>query len=423
VEELRKTGIDVIGDVPWATHFCQFYQTKQDLLDILVPYFKAGLENNEFCMWVTAEPLQKKEAQKAMSMAMPDFARYVAKGQIEILPYGSWYLKDGVFDLQRVLDGWIDKLNQALAKGYTGIRVTGNTAWLERSSWKDFTEYEAEINRVVGKYRLLALCTYSLDKCSASDIIDVVNNHQFALLKKEGRWELIESAVHKQTKEALVGHERSLWTLEQQHSALVKNLADAVFEVRGGIITWCNERAEAIYGYTKDELIGKDVSFFYPTGINPSEFNKMVAAVIEGKGVFSGTTKVVRKDLEIVDVEYSISWIAGKQPVELVAVARDVTKRKRAEEALQASETRYRRLFEAAQDGILILDAGTGQITSVNPFLLEMLGYSREEVLGNGQDYCGKVLFAPPNVSSTDNLYSFISEDFGFSVITYITCR
>jgi PAS domain S-box-containing protein len=49
------------------------------------------------------------------------------------------------------------------------------------------------------------------------------------------------------------------------------------------------------------------------------------------------------------------------------------------EPSLKESELRYRRLFEAAQDGILILDAGTGAITDVNPFLITMLGYSREE--------------------------------------------
>jgi diguanylate cyclase (GGDEF)-like protein/PAS domain S-box-containing protein len=51
------------------------------------------------------------------------------------------------------------------------------------------------------------------------------------------------------------------------------------------------------------------------------------------------------------------------------------------ERSLRYSELRYRRLFEAAQDGILILDAGTGAITDVNPFLINLLGYSREEFI------------------------------------------
>ena len=56
--------------------------------------------------------------------------------------------------------------------------------------------------------------------------------------------------------------------------------------------------------------------------------------------------------------------------------------RARAAELLRASELRYRRLFEAARDGILILDAGTAMVVDVNPFLIEMLGYSREALLG-----------------------------------------
>lgn len=62
-----------------------------------------------------------------------------------------------------------------------------------------------------------------------------------------------------------------------------------------------------------------------------------------------------------------------------VEIRRD---RQRAEAALEASETRYRRLFETAQDGILILDPDTGQILDVNPFLIDMLGYSKEEFSG-----------------------------------------
>jgi PAS domain S-box-containing protein len=58
----------------------------------------------------------------------------------------------------------------------------------------------------------------------------------------------------------------------------------------------------------------------------------------------------------------------------------DVTEHRQVEELLKVSEVRFRRLFEAAHDGILILDANTGQITDVNPFLIDLLGYSQEEL-------------------------------------------
>jgi len=64
---------------------------------------------------------------------------------------------------------------------------------------------------------------------------------------------------------------------------------------------------------------------------------------------------------------------------ELEEMARE---RKQAEADLRVSETRYRRLFETARDGILILDADTGEITDVNPFLADMLGYTHEEFMG-----------------------------------------
>ena len=60
----------------------------------------------------------------------------------------------------------------------------------------------------------------------------------------------------------------------------------------------------------------------------------------------------------------------------------DIAERKRIEDALKASEVRYRRLFETAKDGILILDADTGRITDANPFLQDLLGYSHSELLG-----------------------------------------
>lgn len=83
---MRKSGIDIVGDISWGTHFCQLYRTKTDLLDILIPYFKAGLENNESCIWITPELLEVEEAKEALKEAVPDIDIYLDKGQIEIIP-------------------------------------------------------------------------------------------------------------------------------------------------------------------------------------------------------------------------------------------------------------------------------------------------------------------------------------------------
>ena len=72
----------------------------------------------------------------------------------------------------------------------------------------------------------------------------------------------------------------------------------------------------------------------------------------------------------------------GKSTDMILLAIDDITERKKTEAALQVSETRYRRLFETAQDGILILDADTGEIFDINPFLVEMLGYPHEALLG-----------------------------------------
>ena len=68
--ELRKTGIDFIGDIPWGTHLCHFYETKDDLLDILIPYFKSGLEDNEFWVWIIFPPYSEESIKEYMRRAI-----------------------------------------------------------------------------------------------------------------------------------------------------------------------------------------------------------------------------------------------------------------------------------------------------------------------------------------------------------------
>jgi hypothetical protein len=73
-----------------GSHICQFYPEKEDLLQLLVPYFKQGLEKNDACVWLVGD-LTVEEARSALSAAVPDIDYYLAKGQITIRHYSELY--------------------------------------------------------------------------------------------------------------------------------------------------------------------------------------------------------------------------------------------------------------------------------------------------------------------------------------------
>jgi len=352
-EETRPAGIDIIGNVPWGTHFCQFYQTKEDLLDILVPYFKAGLENNEFCMWITAEPLNEREAEEALRKAVPDFDRYLKRGQIEILPHNKWYLKDGAFNSDRVLNGWVDKLNQALAKGYDGLRLTGNTFWLEKRDRKSFTDYEAAINNVIGNYRMIAICSYCVDRCDASELIDVVVNHQFSVIRREGDWKIIESSERRCMEE-------ELQRLGEQYQIMLRTLMDGFWIVDSqGRFLEVNDTYCCLTGYSRQELLSMSIP-----DVEASERQEETARHIQSviqNGADRFETRHRCKDGRIVRLEVSVSY-SSSNGGRMYVFFQDITERKQAEEevrdALEESWQRQKEIEALLKGSRAILEYG-----------------------------------------------------------------
>lgn len=161
-----------------------------------------------------------------------------------------------------------------------------------------------------------------------------------------------------------------------------KDYAIIMLDPQGHVLTW-NEGARRLKGYAKAEIIGHPMERFYsPEDIASGKPARLLAqAAAEGRCEDEGWR--VRKDGSRFYADMILTVIRN-QAGELggfAKITRDITEKRRAEEALHASEVRYRRLFESAKDGILILDAETGMIVDVNPFLIEMLGYSHEAFL------------------------------------------
>ena len=98
-EALRQTGISVVGDVPWGTHFFLFHETEEDLIDACVPYIRAGLENRELCIWAIADPLTEEEVRYCLKHAIPGFDDYFERRSIEIVRGREWYMTGNELDL------------------------------------------------------------------------------------------------------------------------------------------------------------------------------------------------------------------------------------------------------------------------------------------------------------------------------------
>jgi DNA-binding CsgD family transcriptional regulator len=194
---------------------CVFYESRQDLLDMHVEYFKAGLEDNEFCVWAISEPITREAALEALRAGIPRFERYLAEDRIDVLPGHEWYLKGGEFDLKRITGGWSDKLSAALEMGRDGMRVSGNAFWLETEHWKEFCEYEQELDDSLAGQRMIVMCTYALGAARAVDLLDVARAHQFTIVRRHGEWEFLETPELKQAKEEIKTLNRALDALSK----------------------------------------------------------------------------------------------------------------------------------------------------------------------------------------------------------------
>jgi PAS domain S-box-containing protein len=189
-KETRKLGIDIIGDVPWGSRICLFYQNVEELIDVLVSYFKTGLKNNETCLWIASDPLNKEAVMKILRKSVYNLDKYLENGQMEISSHAEWFYKNGSLDLTRMLESWLRKHKIVIARGFDGLRCTYDTNWLEKKDWPRLIELGRASKET--DYKNITICSISLEKCGAPEIIDAVSNHHFSLIKRGGKWDSIE---------------------------------------------------------------------------------------------------------------------------------------------------------------------------------------------------------------------------------------
>ena len=193
VDDLATTpsGISGMDDLQWGSHICQWYFKRRDLAGTLVPYFEAGLKNNERCIWVTAAPYEAADARYDLEGAVAGLEQMIADKQLSIFDASNWYgtSLSGVNLVQQ----WLVEEREALAAGYKGVRIAANNSFVSEVDWQIFMEYENALNReMLQKHRMVALCSYNVLDVKPKKMLQAVHSHQVTIQQAGPVWKPLE---------------------------------------------------------------------------------------------------------------------------------------------------------------------------------------------------------------------------------------
>jgi diguanylate cyclase (GGDEF)-like protein/PAS domain S-box-containing protein len=207
---------------------------------------------------------------------------------------------------------------------------------------------------------------------------------------------IANARLHDQMKKELTERKRmeeELRASEEKYRNILENIEDGYFEVDlTGNMAFFNPSLCRILGYPREEMPGMNNRAFMDAENAKKVFRAFNEVYVTGIPRRGFEWETIRKDGSRVYMEVSVSLIArpGEKPTGFRGIARDVTDRKQAEEALRESEERYRTILENIEDGYFEVDLA-GNLTFFNDSVCRMAGYPRAEMMGmNNRQYTDK---------------------------------
>jgi PAS domain S-box-containing protein len=382
-KRLRKTGLDVFEHIPWGTHFSAFYETKADILDLLVPYFKTGLENNEYCLWIGSNPFNIQRVILALRQSMPGFDHILKKKSFEIIPVTEWYSEQGEFDLKKIVNKWQCKVKEATDKGYDGLRVHDYKGWLDQEDWDRFVKYEEEFTVSTKNLPLIVLCTYPLNKTDASTLLSVMHLHKRIISRWEGQWRVLEDAEIKLMKEDLLNRNNQLLRKVKERTAelnqtigkLANEIAErekaetvinnekklsneiidsipglfALFDENLRFVRW-NKNFEMVSGYTAEEIQElHGIESFYDNEEDKKRTSRILTEIFV-KGSGNAEVSPLMKGGKPVDIFFIGRSFKYEGKTYLITTGIDITDRKNAQKAMEESLQQIKSLTQHLQN-------------------------------------------------------------------------
>ncbi len=381
-------------------HICFLNETALDLQTVLSHQLSQGLERDEKLLYISHE-----NNLETIQILLKDIGvnanDYLQSGQLEIIDWNDFYISEGTFDSNKLIDRLRQETNQAVAGGRSILRVISEMTWTNQSS-DDIDllrEYETIIDKFSHSSPCIFTCLYDMGRFESEVLMDVLRRHPKVALDKEiyendyyippekikhadPKAEELKSWLHN-----IIEHKRLSKEIDFQRD-IVSKVSEGLVIVTAndGEIVYSNEIVENLFGYDRGELIAKPVSILNaPTDKqSPDERMQEISDAVQKDGTWSGEVCCIKKNGTLFWSYVSNSWfdhpVHGKT---IISNQTDITDRIRANEALIESENRYRDLFNSVPVGLKITNPA-GEYIDANVAAMEMFGYpDRKTLLGS----------------------------------------
>ena len=150
----------------------------------MIPFFQAGLENKEACLWLVSEKNGLDFARATAEAMIPGFSSYVSTGQFQISSAEEWYLTNGSFDEAKAIQNAEEHLAKIQKQGFGRLRGAGDGGFVSRKDWPLVEVYEKKISLWIKANSIVCLCAYPILECTPSQTKGILGCHEDVLVGK-----------------------------------------------------------------------------------------------------------------------------------------------------------------------------------------------------------------------------------------------
>jgi PAS domain S-box-containing protein len=345
------------------------YKEAEERTELIAAYIKAGLKQNERCIWLVPDSQSAESAKNLLSKSDLDIERCIDKSRLKIIALQE---TDAHSDNQPETSGiyfnWEAGNPQ---KEIIKFIHTGNWQYLRinlevRAFGKSISSSLKELRRILAENipekKIRPLFMIKEEDLSAEEVFNLIEAGEKLIIKKDGKWKFLKIKQE---------------SPDKKFKTLLENSSDSILihDMNGRVLE-ANHVACEIFGYTRSKMLGKHIKDLR-TNIHLIEFGQQIEK-LKQTGYFTFEMDSLRRDSTVIPQEVNNRLIEYDGETAVLSIGRDISERRRTEKALKDSERKYRMLFEEFPGGIAQFDK-YGTIIVCNEKFVNFTGSSENE--------------------------------------------